>query len=213
MLLRPPSRGAGAHHQGPAQRVAFNWMDQVAQLPALEDGAAQCSKASTSRNTSSPMFATEGAPDPPPHRRAGARAHLPVHARLLRRVAHEAWREHMFADTDQLASATRDPVAPATRSKAALAKAGRHTPDDGTPVHRFSTLMAELAIIVRCRTPHAGPMRRDSRSSPRPTRSNEATARVRPHLADPVVDGRGNSELTPSACRAKANSSTPGTSV
>jgi hypothetical protein len=63
----------------------------------------------------------------------------------------------MFADTDQLASATRDPVAPATRSKAALAKAGRHTPDDGTPVHRFSTLMAELAIIVRCRTPHAGP--------------------------------------------------------
>ena len=30
----------------------------------------------------------EGAPDPPPHRRSGARAHLPVHARLLRRVAH-----------------------------------------------------------------------------------------------------------------------------
>jgi hypothetical protein len=30
----------------------------------------------------------EGAPDPPPHRRSRARAHLPVHARLLRRVAH-----------------------------------------------------------------------------------------------------------------------------
>ncbi len=30
----------------------------------------------------------EGAPDPPPHRRSGACAHLPVHARLLRRVAH-----------------------------------------------------------------------------------------------------------------------------
>ena len=30
----------------------------------------------------------EGAPDPPPHRRPGARAHLLVHARLLRRMAH-----------------------------------------------------------------------------------------------------------------------------
>ena len=35
----------------------------------------------------------------------------------------------------------------------------RHTLDDGTPVHSFATLMAELATIVRntCRTPHAGP--------------------------------------------------------
>ncbi|MES1264666.1 MAG: hypothetical protein ABUU24_03325, partial [Variovorax sp.] len=57
----------------------------------------------------------------------------------------EAWRERMFADTDQQAKATRDPVAPATRSNAALAKAARHTLDDGTPVHSFSTLMAELA--------------------------------------------------------------------
>ena len=71
----------------------------------------------------------------------------------------EAWRELMFADTNQLARATRDPVAPATRSKAALAKAARHALDDGTPVHSFSTLMAELATIVRntCRTPQAGP--------------------------------------------------------
>ena len=71
----------------------------------------------------------------------------------------EAWRELMFADTDQAAKATRDPVAPAKRSKAALAKAARHTLEDGTPVHSFSTLMAELATIVRntCRTPQAGP--------------------------------------------------------
>ncbi|MDM0116580.1 IS1634 family transposase [Variovorax sp. J22R133] len=71
----------------------------------------------------------------------------------------EAWRELMFADTDQLAKATRDPVAPAQRSKAALAKAARHTLADGTPVHSFSTLMAELASIVRntCRAPQAGP--------------------------------------------------------
>jgi transposase len=71
----------------------------------------------------------------------------------------EAWRELMFADTDQLAKATRDPVAPAKRSKAALAKAARHTLDDGTPAHSFATLMADLATIVRntCRTPNAGP--------------------------------------------------------
>ena len=71
----------------------------------------------------------------------------------------EAWRELMFADTDQLAKATRDPVAPAQRSKAALAKAASHALQDGTPVHSFSTLMAELATLVRntCRAPHAGP--------------------------------------------------------
>ena len=70
----------------------------------------------------------------------------------------EAWRELMFADTDQKAKVTRDPVAPAKRSKAAQTKASRHTLDDGTPAHSFSTLMADLATIVRntCRTPLAG---------------------------------------------------------
>jgi transposase len=70
----------------------------------------------------------------------------------------EAWRELMFADTEQAAKATRDPVAPAKRSKAALAKVARHALSDGTPVHSFSTLLAELATIVRntCRTPNAG---------------------------------------------------------
>ncbi len=69
----------------------------------------------------------------------------------------EAWRELMFADTDQAAKAVRDPVAPAKRSKAALAKVASRTLDDGTPVHSFSTLMADLATIVRntCRTPSA----------------------------------------------------------
>jgi len=71
----------------------------------------------------------------------------------------EAWRELMFADTDQQAKATRDPVAPATRSASAQAKAATHRLIDGTPTHSFSTLMAELATIVRntCRTPNAGP--------------------------------------------------------
>jgi hypothetical protein len=98
----------------------------------------------------------------------------PIHHRLADRVrAHiflcmlafyvewhlrEAWRELMFADTDQQAKAMRDPVAPAKRSEAALAKVARHTLADGTPAHSFSTLLAELATIVRntCRTPRAG---------------------------------------------------------
>ena len=71
----------------------------------------------------------------------------------------EAWRELMFADPDQQAKATRDPVAPAKRSKAALTKVARHTLDDGTPAHSFASLLAELATIVRntCPTPGAGP--------------------------------------------------------
>ena len=71
----------------------------------------------------------------------------------------EAWRELMFADVDQAAKATRDPVAPAGRSQAALHKLASHTVDDGAPAHSFSTLMAELATIVRntCRTSSAGP--------------------------------------------------------
>jgi transposase len=99
----------------------------------------------------------------------------PIHHRLANRVrAHiflcmlayyvewhmrEAWRELLFADPDQEAKATRDPVAPATRSHAALAKVASHTLHDGTPAHSFSTLLTELATIVRntCRTPLAGP--------------------------------------------------------
>ena len=71
----------------------------------------------------------------------------------------EAWRELMFADPDQAAKAVRDPVAPAQRSQQALNKVALCTLEDGTPVHSFSTLMAEMATIVRntCRTPSAGP--------------------------------------------------------
>ena len=99
----------------------------------------------------------------------------PIHHRLENRVrahiflcmlAHyvewhlrEAWRELMFADTDQQAKTTRDPVAPAKRSAAAQDKACSHTLADGTPAHSFSTLMDELATVVRntCRTPNAAP--------------------------------------------------------
>ena len=99
----------------------------------------------------------------------------PIHHRLENRVrAHiflcmlayyvewhlrEAWRELMFADTDQEAKATRDPVAPAKRSAAAQVKACTHTLTDGTQAHSFATLMQELATVVRntCRTPNAAP--------------------------------------------------------
>lgn len=98
----------------------------------------------------------------------------PIHHRLADRVrAHiflcllayyvewhlrEVWRELLFADSDQAAKATRDPVAPAKRSAAAEHKATTHQLDDGTATHSFATLMSELSTIVRntCRTPGAG---------------------------------------------------------
>ena len=97
----------------------------------------------------------------------------PIHHRLAGRVRshiflcmlayyvewhmREAWRELMFADTDQHAKSVRDPVAPATRSATALTKVARHALDDDSPAHSFSSLMAELATITRntCRTPMA----------------------------------------------------------
>ena len=68
----------------------------------------------------------------------------------------EAWRELMFADCDQAAKATRDPVALAQRSEAAMKKVVSHTLDDGTPAHSFHSLMGELSTIVRntCRAPN-----------------------------------------------------------
>ncbi len=96
----------------------------------------------------------------------------PIHHRLADRVkAHiflcmlayyvewhlrAAWRELMFTDEDQAAKTTRDPVAPAQRSRAAKRKASRQQQDDGTPIHSFQTLLAELATVTRntCRVPH-----------------------------------------------------------
>jgi hypothetical protein len=66
----------------------------------------------------------------------------------------EVWRALLFADEDQAAKATRDPVAPATRSAAAEHKVHTHTLSDGTPTHSLRTLLDELSTIVRntCRT-------------------------------------------------------------
>ena len=83
---------------------------------------------------------------------------IPFSMRASRADQHmrQAWRELMFADEDQAAKASRDPVAPARRSDAAMKKACSHTLDDGSPVHSWHSLMAELSTIVRntCRAPN-----------------------------------------------------------
>jgi hypothetical protein len=69
----------------------------------------------------------------------------------------DVWRELMFADEDQAAKLVRDPLAPATRSDAAMKKVLTRTLEDDSPVHSFQTLMAQLQAIVRntCRSPGA----------------------------------------------------------
>jgi transposase len=61
----------------------------------------------------------------------------------------EAWRELMFADEDLERKKHRDPVAAAERSETALEKVASRTLKDGSPVHSFRTLLAELSTIVR----------------------------------------------------------------
>ncbi len=70
----------------------------------------------------------------------------------------EAWRPVLFADEDQQAKASRDPVKPAKRSDPALTKVARKRLEDGTVVHSFRTLLDDLARIVRntCRCPGLG---------------------------------------------------------
>ncbi len=63
----------------------------------------------------------------------------------------EAWAPLTFADEagPDAAARLRDPVAPARRSKAALAKVATRTLADGTAAMSFTRLLAHLATIVR----------------------------------------------------------------
>ena len=61
----------------------------------------------------------------------------------------EAWRPLLFADEDQRAKQSRDPVAQAKRSDEALAKISSKRLPDGTPAHSFQSLLRSLATIVR----------------------------------------------------------------
>jgi hypothetical protein len=58
-----------------------------------------------------------------------------------------AWAPLLFRDEER--PELPDPVAPAQRSDAALAKASRHELPDGTQVHSFRTLLAEMATLTR----------------------------------------------------------------
>jgi transposase len=68
----------------------------------------------------------------------------------------EAWRPLLFADEDQEAKTTRDPVAPAARSDAALQKVHSKLLDDATEAHSYQTLLRLLSQIVRNRCRLAG---------------------------------------------------------
>ena len=63
----------------------------------------------------------------------------------------EAWAPLTFKDEagDDAAARLADPVAPARRSQAALAKVHTRTLADGTPAMSFTRLLAHLATIVR----------------------------------------------------------------
>jgi hypothetical protein len=58
-----------------------------------------------------------------------------------------AWAPLLFRDEEP--ADLPDPVAPAARSDAALAKTRSHELADGTPAHSFKTLLAELATLTR----------------------------------------------------------------
>jgi hypothetical protein len=79
--------------------------------------------------------------------RVRAHVFLCVLAYYLRWHLERAWAPLLFRDEERPEQA--DPVAPARRSAAALAKASRHELADGTPVHSFRTLLAELATLTR----------------------------------------------------------------
>ena len=66
----------------------------------------------------------------------------------------------LFYDNDKPAAAAKraDPVAAAQRSNQALTKAARKHTDDGTPVHSFPSLLADLATICANRIQPAGDM-------------------------------------------------------
>ena len=61
----------------------------------------------------------------------------------------EALRPLLFADEDQEAKKTRDPVAPAKRSEKAMEKVHGKKLDDGSEVHSFRTLLHHMSTITR----------------------------------------------------------------
>jgi transposase len=85
----------------------------------------------------------------------------------------EALRPLLFSDEEQEAKKTRDPVAPARRSRSALAKAATKRIEDGSEAHSFRTLLDRLGTIVRNFCKHRGAVKGEAaviiESTPDPT--------------------------------------------
>jgi transposase len=79
--------------------------------------------------------------------RVRAHVFLCLLAYYLRWHLERAWAPLLFRDEQP--PVADDPVGPARRSEAALAKASHHRLADGTPAHSFRTLLAELATLTR----------------------------------------------------------------
>jgi len=95
----------------------------------------------------------------------------------------QAWRPLLFADEEQEAKKTRDPVSSAKRSDSALQKVHSKRLDDGTEVHSFRTLLELLGGIVRnvCRVPGA--------ATCEPTFHLTTTANARQQRAYELLEG------------------------
>ena len=87
----------------------------------------------------------------------------------------EAWRPLLYADEDQEAKASRDPVAPAKRSEAAMRKVHTKRLEDGSRVHSFRSLLKHLGAIVRntCRCLGVGPQAPTFTMDTRPNRKQQ----------------------------------------
>jgi len=81
--------------------------------------------------------------------RVKAHIFLSMLAYYVQRYMLEVLRPLIFADEDQESKKTRDPVAPAKRSKKALEKVCRKTLEDDTPTHSFKTLLHHMSTITR----------------------------------------------------------------
>jgi hypothetical protein len=94
------------------------------------------------------------------------RAHVLICMLALYLVWHlrRAWAPLCF--TDEAPPERTDPVAPARRSSAALAKVRRKRGDDGQPLHSFATLLDNLASLTRNTLAFAGGARVTKLSAP-----------------------------------------------
>ena len=92
-------------------------------------------------------------------KRVRARIFLCMLAYYVEWHMREACKSLLFTDEDKEGGKSRDPVAPAKRSDAALQKVHSKRLRDGTQVHGFHTLLKLMSQIVRnkCRVRNADP--------------------------------------------------------